>query len=508
MLSILIIVAIGFFMLGFNNYLSNQKLNDLNKRLNYLHLSRSHADHLHSLVEENIILLIQIIFQKKMHLSGQLLAKNENILNEFEAFRNDANRGNLDDDFHFAVENEPLILSLRRDFYDIVASARKGKQQQSEDAFLFLLDHRLKPILGFLHNATILRNLRVDDAQKAISIEKRILHRNTLVIYGTILFLVLIFILVLTKSISARLTALLTTIIQISRHNDLSLRVSTESTDEIAKLGKAFNDMLIRLDNTQQHSQIINQNLEISQNNLIAEVEERKQLIQQLEDKNVELERFTYTVSHDLKSPLVTVKGFIGLLENDIASGDQQRIAKDLSFISSAADKMSILLDELLEISRVGRVVNQPEMICLTQLFTETLPLLHTQIEQSSARINIQPDMPSITADKHRMQEVVTNLLDNAIKFKAHDVAPEINVSAKVDGDFICCNVADNGIGINPRHQNKIFGLFDRLNPSYEGTGIGLALVKRIIETHDGNIIVESEGEGLGTRFSFTLPKT
>lgn len=229
----------------------------------------------------------------------------------------------------------------------------------------------------------------------------------------------------------------------------------------------------------------------------------RESLIRELETKNVELERFTYTVSHDLKSPLVTVKGFIGLLKQDIKNGDSKGIESDIDHIANASDKMALLLDDLLELSRIGRVLNKPETIQVSDLFKEVITTLQGQIAETQAKIDIQNHMPSIYADRHRMHEVAQNLLDNAMKFSRQNGVPEISVRARLDGNRILCFVSGNGIDITPDYQNRIFGPFDRLDQSFAGTGVGLTLVKRIIEVHYGNLTVESAGEGSGSIFCF-----
>lgn len=294
---------------------------------------------------------------------------------------------------------------------------------------------------------------------------------------------------------------------------DLSQRVELISDDEIGVLGRSFNLMAGNLQqaenkllDTVKEKEAVADNLLKSQIELQHEAELRESLIDELESKNAELERFTYTVSHDLKSPLVTVKGFIGLLKKDIQQSSSEAVDSDLQHIADATDKMAILLDDLLELSRIGRVVNKPQFIPLTEIFEEVLPLIHGQIQQTRANITIQSNMPTIFADRQRMIEVAQNLLDNAMKFSKQDVAPEISVRATIDADHIICCVKDNGIGIRQEYQDKIFGLFDRLDHAYDGTGIGLSLVKRIIDVHNGSLTVESDGDGKGAIFCFSLP--
>lgn len=273
---------------------------------------------------------------------------------------------------------------------------------------------------------------------------------------------------------------------------DLTQRVFIDTPNEIGQLAKSFNMMAFYL----QHSK----------NELETEARIRDGLIKELEFKNDELERFTYTVSHDLKSPLVTVKGFIGLLRQDLTEGDSERIEKDIVQISNAADKMASLLNDLLELSRIGRITDTPQNVPLSELFAEVVNLIQGQIKQSNANVHVQPNMPSIFADRQRLFEVAQNLIDNALKFKQGECDPEITVTATRNDEFVTCCVADNGIGIDPKYQDRIFGLFDRLDQSVEGNGVGLALVKRIIEVHNGHITVKSKGDGDGAEFCFALP--
>ncbi|MBU1612205.1 MAG: PAS domain S-box protein [Proteobacteria bacterium] len=232
----------------------------------------------------------------------------------------------------------------------------------------------------------------------------------------------------------------------------------------------------------------------------------REELIGELEDKNAELERFTYTVSHDLKSPIITIKGFLGMLERDMDAHDQERIKSDINRIHQAADKMQLLLDELLELSRVGRLVNQPEDIDLKQLTLDVVELVSGRLEKKNIAVNIQDDLPVIRGDRPRIQEVFLNIVDNAAKFIGDQDNPTITIGVRQEGDDQVFFVSDNGIGIKKEHFGKVFSLFDQLDPKKEGTGIGLALVQRIVEVHGGTIWVESDGPGTGTTFCFTLP--
>lgn len=250
--------------------------------------------------------------------------------------------------------------------------------------------------------------------------------------------------------------------------------------------------------------------LEVLFDSMASQLQDNRQLqqefIAQLEQKNTELERFAYTVSHDLKSPLVTVKGFLGMLEKDIQSDDKDAIAKDIAYLNNATDTMGMLLTDLLELSRVGRVVNPPTLFSMTELCEGVINSLRGLIEQHQAEINLMPDMPSVYGDRTRIMEVIQNLLENAIKFSEESRHPLISISCETRNGSRLFIVEDNGKGIDPRYHEKIFALFERLDPSIGGTGVGLALVKRIVETHGGEVWTESRIDKGGARFCFTLP--
>ncbi len=234
---------------------------------------------------------------------------------------------------------------------------------------------------------------------------------------------------------------------------------------------------------------------------------DREALLEELRAKSDELERFTYTVSHDLKSPLVTLHGFLGLLKKDVADGNAERVERDMERIQSAAHSMQRLLEALLELSRIGRMVNPSETIPLTRAAQEAAERVEGRIAESGVEVEIAPDMPAVFADRSRVLQVLQNLIDNAVKFIGDGDQPKVEIGAREEGDEVVCSVRDNGIGIDERFHEKVFGLFDRLDKAYEGTGIGLALVERIMKVHGGRAWVESEGEGHGSTFYFALPR-
>ena len=235
---------------------------------------------------------------------------------------------------------------------------------------------------------------------------------------------------------------------------------------------------------------------------------EREELIAELESKNTELEQFTYTVSHDLKSPLVTISGFLGYLEEDTASGNMERLKRDTQRIREAVFKMQKLLNELLELSRIGRIMNPPRAVPFIDLVQDAAEIVRGRLDEQNVTLQTQPNLPTVHVDRPRLTEVLQNLLDNAAKYMGDQPSPQIEIGQggqdKQTG-YPIFYVKDNGIGIAPEHHERVFGLFNKLDVKTEGTGVGLALVKRIIETHGCRIWVESE-LGKGSTCYVTLP--
>jgi len=231
----------------------------------------------------------------------------------------------------------------------------------------------------------------------------------------------------------------------------------------------------------------------------------RDHLIRELAAKNTELEQFTYTVSHDLKAPIITIKGFLGFLADDARLGRQERLERDILRINEAVDRMHRLLNELLELSRIGRMMNTPVAVPFGELVDEALKSLDGRLRSMPVQLKVADNFPVVHGDRRRLLEVTQNLIDNAIKFSANQPSPLVEVGwKKSENEGHVFFVRDNGIGIAPEHHSRIFDLFNKLDPMAEGTGVGLALVKRIIEFHGGSIWVESEA-GKGATFFFTL---
>lgn len=232
-----------------------------------------------------------------------------------------------------------------------------------------------------------------------------------------------------------------------------------------------------------------------------------QQLTTELTAKNDELERFGYSVAHDLKAPLVTIGSYTALLREDVAEGCMDRVTEDLGHIHDAVGRMHQLIDDLLELSRSGRTVGESSAVDLNKVVADTLILLDGDIRQTGAEIVTSGDLPVINGDAARLRQVLQNLLQNAIKYREPGHPPRIEISWVMQTDGVVqVAIRDNGRGIAPVDQTRIFDLFERAGSDVEGVGAGLTLARRIMNKHGGDILIESAGPGNGSTFALQFP--
>lgn len=223
-----------------------------------------------------------------------------------------------------------------------------------------------------------------------------------------------------------------------------------------------------------------------------------------LESKNKELEQFAYVASHDLQEPLRTISSFATLLQQQYKGKLDERSDKYISFIAGATDRMKVLINDLLEYSRIGRKKESAEVDC-NQLVKEVVADLQVAISEAGARVRWN-SLPTVKAYPTEMKQILQNLIANAIKFRKKEVFPQVQISSERVNGHWQFSVRDNGIGIEPQHADRIFVIFQRLHTrnEYEGSGIGLSNCKKIAELHGGKIWVEST-PGEGSNFLFTI---
>lgn len=230
----------------------------------------------------------------------------------------------------------------------------------------------------------------------------------------------------------------------------------------------------------------------------------QKKTNSELLKKNEELEQFTYIASHDLQEPLRKLSAFSGLLKKDVGENLNSRAEKDLEYIIDASQRMQALIQDLLSLSRAGRMASASETTDLNKLIQDVKAAFKEEIGQTGADFKTV-DYPIIYADPVLLKQVFQNLIHNAFKFNNKE-APIVEVTCEKKHDQIIFGVKDNGIGIKPEYMEQIFIPFKRLHGRYEypGTGIGLSICKKIVEQHEGQIWVESKVNEY-THFKFTL---
>ncbi|MEU6120820.1 ATP-binding protein [Streptomyces sp. NPDC047123] len=224
-----------------------------------------------------------------------------------------------------------------------------------------------------------------------------------------------------------------------------------------------------------------------------------------LQRSNAELEQFAYVASHDLQEPLRKVSSFTQLLQRRYGGQLDERADQYIDFAVDGANRMQVLINDLLDFSRVGRLHNTHQSVDHNEVLKRTLSSLSVGIEEAEAVIT-HDELPTLVADPTQMGMLWQNLIGNAVKFRRPDVPPAIHITARQDGELWAFTVTDNGIGIAPDYVEKVFVIFQRLHTkdTYSGSGIGLAMCKKIVEFHGGTIAVDPEYRD-GARITFTL---
>lgn len=241
-----------------------------------------------------------------------------------------------------------------------------------------------------------------------------------------------------------------------------------------------------------------------AEENLRHYAEELKQSSVELARSNADLESFAYVASHDLQEPLRMVSKYVQLLGEHYRGKLDAQADEFIAYAVDGAERMRALIHDFLSYSRVSRTPARQEMVDCKTVVDRALANLQQAIQESQAGITVDP-LPVVKGDSSQLERLFQNLIGNAVKYRG-ERPPSIRVSARQEGDWTFC-IRDNGIGIDPQHRERIFGMFQRLHTrqEYAGTGIGLAVCKRVVEGHGGRIWVESE-PGRGSSFFFTLP--
>lgn len=234
-------------------------------------------------------------------------------------------------------------------------------------------------------------------------------------------------------------------------------------------------------------------------------VSETRRLAADVERKSREIESFVYSASHDLKSPLVSLMGYLGYLKDDIGNRRYDRVDRFLVQIDDASQRIRRNIDDLLELSRAGTAPMQTERFRFSEIVETALADWRVDIAQRGIACSVLGGDTVLVGDRDRLTDLVGNLIANAIKYGCADNSPAVRVAAERDGSWVVLKVSDDGPGIHPENHDRIFGMFERLSSSEEGTGLGLSIVRKIAEAHGGRVRVEST-PGAGATFTVHLP--
>jgi len=286
---------------------------------------------------------------------------------------------------------------------------------------------------------------------------------------------------------------------------DLDYHINITSNDEIAFLTFSFNKMVYKLGEAKKKLLDYALNLEKKVEHKTGEVLEKAK---ELKTINKELEDFVYTISHDLKEPLFAIEGHTSILFKAYKDTFDDKGKFYVNRIKINIETMSRRIDEIIKVMKVGRITYELENNDSGAIVKDIVETLEDKIKNNKINVVIQDNLPTILCDEERMKDVLSNLLANAIKFMGNNNQGQIRIGCDKNGDYYNFYVEDTGIGIQEEYQKQIFKIFRRLGEvEVEGSGVGLAMVKKIVELHKGKIWVESPvKDGRGSRFCFTMP--
>jgi light-regulated signal transduction histidine kinase (bacteriophytochrome) len=274
---------------------------------------------------------------------------------------------------------------------------------------------------------------------------------------------------------------------------DLDQRIDISGeADEIDAIGLGLN--------------MLGEELSYSKTQLALREKKLNETLIKMQSANKELEQFAYIVSHDLQEPLRMITSFLKLLEMEMEGKLDENSKEYIHFTVDGAERMKVLINDLLEYSRIGTNSEKFTLTDFNEVVKDVLQVLEENIQETGALISVKP-LPSLPANRSLISQLFLNLIGNAIKYRDHKI-PQVEIGSIEEAENWKFYVNDNGIGIDPRYYDKIFVMFQRIHSKseYKGTGIGLAICKKVVQSHGGNIWVESQ-PGIGSTFYFTIPK-
>lgn len=377
---------------------------------------------------------------------------------------------------------QKMLTGYKKNYFEIIQSTR---------GFLYLISVVMSAeAQEFSYVSSLLKNHVLSQVQPISEQFEQTNSSTQKILLGASLALILLAILFsfsISNGINRPLSRLTETFNKLAADEDVSSVPGLELKDEIGIMSKAAD--VFRQKN--QHTK-----------DLVKELDEKKAA---LEKSNEELDQFVYTVSHDLKSPIVTSMGFIGMMKSLAADGNSEAVMEKLPRLEKANRRMSTLVDDLLELSRLERVNEDVALVNMKEMINNVVDLHRFKLEEKKFSVNTDFDFPDLVVSETRISQVFENLISNAIKYCDNEY-PELEIGCETTDKTYKFYVRDNGSGIAPEYHDKVFALFQRLRKDSEGTGIGLAIVKKVVKSIGGHIWIESPEKGSCT-FWMEFPK-
>ncbi|MFA5262146.1 MAG: ATP-binding protein [Candidatus Omnitrophota bacterium] len=407
----------------------------------------------------------------------------------------------------YVVDKQYRMITNSRFQKDSILNVRvitEGTQAcfQRRDAPLIYPNYRKVDVLGvqrYLPDQNWCLMAEVDVNEAFAPIQK---FRQRLLLTGLLMLLVTVLLALWASRIFTQPILALNEASQKVSRGQYNVKLPVKSRDEIGQLSTNFNFMAKRLAEVKAE-------LEEKNNILFKHLAILASQKKELREVNEELDRFVYTASHDLRAPLRGIASFAAFLEEDYKDKVDEQGKEYIDEIRKGASKMNTLIEDLLLLSRISRIKNPYELTDIQKLVDSVLERLKYDIQKYGAKIQIVSALPVVCCDRIKMTEVFQNLINNAVKFSSKNTGepPQVDIGYRKDGIYHCFFVKDNGIGIDPKYHEQVFGMFKRLHTDkeYEGTGAGLSIIKRIIEDHGGRVWIESRA-GEGATFFFNIP--
>jgi len=414
-------------------------------------------------------------------------------------------------------EDQQFLDQMREDHKQIdehfrrLIANREQLQASSEEMTQFLEAQKQNLVRKLLDDSLSFREAASDLAQSSHQAAQKTQQQANLlvlILVGSTVPVVVVMSVLITRSITNPI-ARLHDGVEAIEHGDLNHRAGTNANDEIGELSRAFDQMASELQVLiEQHRwdeaemQSLNETLEQRVQQRTAQLARANEA---LEQSNVELQQFAYIASHDLQTPLRGIAGFAQLLETNYQGKFDEKADGYINLIVESAKRMQTLITDLLTYSRVESRVVPFKPTDLGKVVDEVVEILNASIKEAEGEVTCD-ELPTITGDRSQLSQLLQNLIGNGLKYHGDEPA-HVHVSAEHSGRQWTIAVRDNGIGIEAKHHEKIFEIFRRLHSEekYPGTGIGLAICRRIVHRHSGRIWLESE-PGKGSTFYFMMP--